>query len=491
MACMAIDSAPVSAAPPSNDVIIPGNAGALIDSAPVSAAHPDTQHVQEPQPMIEDCAMRNADEQEDGAMTNADEQEDRAMIVAVDVEEDAKDPSEPPEPKRRRLRRKLPDREYHSARGLQYLIPRPLRLPLIMAAIISAMMAMWPRALDDPLDAVEIFSGVKSIVKGFERLGMKAVGFDKADDDRQDLSKPWGMVDLMHRIRRVRVHGLLPWATPCSTWVTVNRGTSQRSPHNPLGHQLHDSVSEANVCVARMALLMIWSVVLGLQWLLEQPQSSLMSEEPRFHDFLRCITHYKIPTCMGAYGKETMKGTTLLGSSRWMAGLHRTSADIPVERRSAMTEASKKVSKTTVDARGRKRFTGLPGHKGTQSYTLEYGLEVATLYMKNKKPEVIDLDAINGGPHHLEQYDAGDLWEDARLDEVFSYAPFLLGSHSLLEHVQCLMCRFGSLEWAPWFKKGLWYALIFGHTFGITLIVFGWIRCTLKPFVLFCCLPKS
>ena len=205
------------------------------------------------------------------------------MIAAVDAS--GIGGPEPPS-KRRRVRGKQMGQEAR-ARGLELLIPRPLRLPLVMAAIISAMMNIWPVALDDPLDAVEVFSGVKSTVYGFHTLGMKAVGFDKCDDDRQDITKPWGMLDLTHKIRRVKVGGLLPWATPCSTWVTVNRGTSQRTLHNPRGHFFYESVSEANVTVARMALLMIWSVILGLQWLLEQPQSSLMPEEPWLRSFLR------------------------------------------------------------------------------------------------------------------------------------------------------------------------------------------------------------
>ena len=205
--------------------------------------------------------------------------------------------------------------------------------------------------------------------------------------------------------------GLLSWATPCSTWVTVNRGTSQRSRQNPRGHEPYDSVSDANVCVARMALLMIWSALLGLQWLLEQPQSSLMAEEPRFRDFLRSVTDYKIPVCMGAFDKETLKGTTLLGSSRWMSGLHRTSADVPPETRAAMKEASKKVSRTFVDSRGVKRFNGGAALKGTQAYTPEYGLAVATLYQNNKPEEHIDLDDINGANDisDLTQYDCADL----------------------------------------------------------------------------------
>ena len=92
--------------------------------------------------------------EEEDSKDPSEPQEDESMIIAVDVEADSKDPSEPPELQRRRCNGKQLDtvasRSKARARGLEYLTPRPLRLPLVMAAIISAMMNIWPPTLDDP-----------------------------------------------------------------------------------------------------------------------------------------------------------------------------------------------------------------------------------------------------------------------------------------------------------------------------------------------------
>ena len=236
------------------------------------------------------------------------------------------------------------------------------------------------------------------------------------------------MLLLMRRIRRTRPGGLSTWATPCSTWVCMNRGTSERSLHNPLGQVAHASVQAANMVVSRMTLLIIWSTLFGVQWLLEQPQSSLMAEQPRLHALLKSVTHFKIPTCMGAFGSATLKGTTLLGSERWMAQLHRSVSDIDPKTREKMKQESKNVSTTTMDATCQKRFTGGPALNATQAYTQQYGREAARLHLELGKPPVIDVEAIHDNASNTwAQYDATDLWQVAQLEEVFCLARDLAG----------------------------------------------------------------
>ena len=354
---------------------------------------------------------------------------DLVAVCAEEVQLTADDVTKEGQPaaKRRRKNGKQKD-DYHFDIGRRHLMPRPLRLPLIMGAIISAFLVFagvlgWS---SEPLDCVEVFSGVSSIVKGFQEYGMASRGFDRDENVEEDIEKPNGMLLLMSLIRRVRPAGLTTWATPCSTWTIMNRGTSERSDHNPLGQIRHTSVAMANLVVSRMTVLMIWCSLLGLQWLLEQPCSSLMFQQPRFAEFLRSTTYYTIPTCMGAFGKSTLKGTTLLGSSRWMVNLHRTEAMIDPEVRQRMKAESRKVTSTTVDpTTGRKRFCGGPSLKSTQKYTKEYGLEIAKLFHENDEARAVNIDD-DEKILELQQcdstYDASDLWVDAQLEEVFCMA---------------------------------------------------------------------
>ena len=331
-------------------------------------------------------------------------------------------------PKRRRKHGKQHDPNIFYDVGFAVLMPKVLRLPLIMGCIISAMLAFtnnlgWST---QPLDCLEVFSGVESIVWGFEELGMRAAGFDRDTDVQQDIEKPWGMVLLTWMMHRVRPQGLIPWATPCSTWTIVNRGTSQRSEHNPRGFAGHPSVALANLVVSRMTVLLIWCTLLGHQWLLEQPASSLMRQQTRFAQFLWSTTYYTIPTCMGCCGKSTLKGTILLGSSRWMSQLHRSAAQINPAMRQRIKEESKHVTSTSIDqTTSKKKCCGGPSLKKTQEYTKEYGLEVATLFQNNDTDgmQSVSIHDDGGIPDRCNTtYDATDLWQDAQLEEVFAYA---------------------------------------------------------------------
>ena len=94
---------------------------------------------------------------------------EEVQLTADDVNKEGQ-----PEAKRRRKKGKQKDDNYHFDIGRRHLMPRPLRLPLIMGAIISAFLIFagtlgWS---SEPLDCVEVFSGVSSIAKGFQEYGM-------------------------------------------------------------------------------------------------------------------------------------------------------------------------------------------------------------------------------------------------------------------------------------------------------------------------------
>ena len=109
-----------------------------------------------------------------------------AAIVTVDSEnfpeQESNDTPELPSKKRRRLKGKqteLRTQEHHEEVGRGYLMPQILRLPLVMGCLSAALMVIAPPGLDEPLDGLEIFSGVGEIVKGFLHYGLKAMGVDK------------------------------------------------------------------------------------------------------------------------------------------------------------------------------------------------------------------------------------------------------------------------------------------------------------------------
>eukprot|EP00969_Alexandrium_andersonii_P026958 1175689-Alexandrium_andersonii.AAC.1 len=153
------------------------------------------------------------------------------------------------------------------------------------------------------------------------------------------------------------------------------RATTGRSEHEPLGALPRpEGVVQANILVARVALLLLWSMARRQTWILEQPANSIMMEHPR----LIMAKHiartdpaqawHQVHTWMGAFGGKTGKPTRLWSNSEMVLSLKRKST-------SAMRAAW---DSTGVTSRGEDGgITGGPGLKGTQAYPIEYGRAVA------------------------------------------------------------------------------------------------------------------
>ena len=65
-----------------------------------------------------------------------------------------------------------------------------------------------------------------------------------------------------------------------------SRGSTGRSKGSPLGWQQYASVSDANIMVARVCVLLAIAAARRLWWVLEQPTNSLLEHHPVFQAFL-------------------------------------------------------------------------------------------------------------------------------------------------------------------------------------------------------------
>lgn len=131
------------------------------------------------------------------------------------------------------------------------------------------------------LHMVELFSGAGHLHSAFTRAGLHAAGFDRSSCKDDDILRTGGFLRALRLVLRLRVAGLLFTGTPCSSWIFLSRGSTQRSSTNPLGNQRLQNVLSANVTVARTALLCLVAWARGAQWATEQPGSSLMPMHPR------------------------------------------------------------------------------------------------------------------------------------------------------------------------------------------------------------------
>lgn len=111
--------------------------------------------------------------------------------------------------------------------------------------------------------SVEYFAGCASISRGVVSQGGSAVAMDFSSvSGFDDINTPKGFIKCMIYAMGLEPNGFLFAAPPCSSWIWISRGSSQRSEKQPLGNTGHEKVRGANEQVARVLLLIITVLVL-------------------------------------------------------------------------------------------------------------------------------------------------------------------------------------------------------------------------------------
>ena len=147
-----------------------------------------------------------------------------------------------------------------------------------------------------------------------QQVGLRACSFDKYTvRGSVDLLTDDGFaIALMCVLCLVPGSGLLWMAPVCSSWVYLNRATSQRSPLGIYGNTKLGYVRDANLMVSRCALLIWIARTRGLHWVLEQPSSSIMLYHPRLQELARSLRVLKVRVCLGAFNSKSLKPVYLL-----------------------------------------------------------------------------------------------------------------------------------------------------------------------------------
>ena len=262
------------------------------------------------------------------------------------------------------------------------------------------------------LDGVEFFAGVASWTKEMRNAGLKIGTFELQDG--QDILSAEGLLLALELLLSCKPGGIAHWATVCSSWVTINRGTSQRSPDNVLGNERYEYIRLANIMVSRTALAILFGLCFGVHFVLEQPLSSLMFSHPRVVQIVRLSelgiiskvegTHIY----MGMFGHWCPKPTRLLSSLPWISKLRRKLVRDKFQ-------SGKKSYLTSVDDRGIKRFQGSQHLKSSQAYPSGYGAAFALHFVS----EVVHIEDVDDKVVPCCEFSQMDTWEDADLELVW------------------------------------------------------------------------
>ena len=191
---------------------------------------------------------------------------------------------------RRKLARKQPDpllrcralEQSHTAldHGLEresYLMLMVFGAPRILFPILKLLTSSRAAPMARTMEMCEFFCGVAQISENFSRAGYNSTGIDVLRDPlNMDLCTPRGFLYAMCLVLATKDRGFLWFATVCSSWVWMCRGTSERSRGDIYGRPGSRSCYEGNMQAARSALLMLLGASRRIWWTLEQPASSLM-----------------------------------------------------------------------------------------------------------------------------------------------------------------------------------------------------------------------
>jgi hypothetical protein len=199
------------------------------------------------------------------------------------------------------------------------------------------------------------------------------------------------------------------------------QGTSGRSDAMPLGRRLR-YVTEANAMVSRMALLAMIGLALSIDFILEQPLSSLMPRHPRLEALqemsaLGAVSHIDtVHTWMGSYGHWCPKPTLLMGTVPWLGKMIR---------KWTRTGKSSGTTHYYIDDSGAKKFTASKLLKGTQAYPPQYGNVCATHICKARvtinvqdSDSDFDYDILSDFQDNMP--DGADMWADALIGGVWT-----------------------------------------------------------------------
>ena len=272
----------------------------------------------------------------------------------------------------------------------------------------------------------EVFAGLMAITRALNAAGAQSVPFDKEYSKWMDINEPYGFLLIILMVLRMFLNSAktgdeaVLWLAPlCSSWVFMCRGVSMRSRVTPHGDTSVPLVAASNEMVAKTALLLKLADALGVAWVLEQPESSVLNFHERFQWTLaQCVVWFINNICMSAFGGDTMKPLKLWSNRRWVEELF--AEPVKLAKKSNLT------MKWT-GQQGKLRSCGnRKTLKQSQAYPPAFGRRVAQVFLRNRKHDgqrmvmAQSASSVRQMLANARQTDQ-DRWDDAKMGRVLAY----------------------------------------------------------------------
>ena len=143
----------------------------------------------------------------------------------------------------------------------------------------------------------------------------------KNDGLDQDVLTDVGLERLLLLLARCRRGALIWLAIPCSSWVWIGWANSGRSGRWPTGNDslqytaLHNNIAEVSAHIES------WATTLGLQFVIEQPLTSVLFDYWPVRRVFARHHEKRISLSLQSFGAQSQKMLELWGTTLWLHDL--------------------------------------------------------------------------------------------------------------------------------------------------------------------------
>ena len=293
------------------------------------------------------------------------------------------------------------------------------KLPILFLAILFYL--TQGRECGPEIKGVEYFSGVASIKRAFEDRGSAFETFDKNAGKHENINVDQGFITAVDKGLRTTASDPFAFFAPkCSSWVWVNRGSSKRSPWEPLGDTSKKWVRRANLMVWRTLLLVMFIICKGGRYMLEQPSSSIMDEHPAFDPLIALAVAKKcrllmVSTWLGLFGAPSPKCIKIYTNTAAAKQVKRTFNRSDSE---AFVDGVRANTHKWINDYGEEKHNGNKGALGdSQAYPDEFGRAVAEAVLESENDTGLD-DSDSDCDEDLEGKLSEVEWDQCELEDT-------------------------------------------------------------------------
>ena len=231
------------------------------------------------------------------------------------------------------------------------------------------------------LYGVEAFSGQGQLSAAFaEHVGAWS-SFEILNNNEHNLLLDSGLEILLGMVLSICAGGVLWMGTPCKSWVALSRSFTRRSLAWPEGPPVHlctarqkDYLKEHNTLADRTAMLAELVSCLGISYVVEQPQSSILFHYRPLADVLTRTNALTIPFRMCNFRGDSPKPLRLKGTGMWLKTFLKVNA--------VRQKGQPKPVKRLVVQNAAGRFAGIKNMLTASSgYTRSMGTALALSYL--------------------------------------------------------------------------------------------------------------